>query len=199
MTTKDISGFLSSAICIAFLLMAGLAMTGTALQSFNGLYSSSAPQSAEEREALFNAIVDVDKTNALHSTLTSTDLYNALQNPYQSKDAQAELELANTYKQLQKYNAVYSNSRSEDNWYYWTNMWLNGFPDLTSNSDISGSGTAQDLAKVYGTMANPFAYKDPQAALELANTYKQLQKYNALSSSSNDNWNYWTNMWLDGE
>ncbi|RQW77216.1 MAG: hypothetical protein EHM14_14885, partial [Methanothrix sp.] len=132
MTTKNISGFLSSAICIAFLLMAGLAMTGTALQSFNGLYSSSAPQTAEEREALFNAIVDVDKTNALHSTLTSSDLYNALQNPYQSKDAQAELELANTYKQLQKYNAAYSNSRSEDNWNYWTNMWLNGFPDLTS-------------------------------------------------------------------
>lgn len=199
MTTKNISGFLSSAICIAFLLMAGLAMTGTALQSFNGLYSSSAPQTAEEREALFNAIVDVDKTNALHSTLTSSDLYNALQNPYQSKDAQAELELANTYKQLQKYNAVYSNSRSEDNWNYWTNMWLNGFPDLTSNSDISGSGTAQDLTKVYGTMANPFAYKDPQAALELANTYKQLQKYNALSSSSGDNWYYWTNMWLNGE
>ncbi len=194
--TKNISGFLSSAICIAFLLMAGLAMTGTALQSFNGLYSSSAPQTAEEREALFNAIVDVDKTNALHSTLTSTDLYNSLRNHYQSTDAQAELELANTYKQLQKYNAVNSNSAGEDNWYYWTNMWLNGLPDLTSN--LNGSG-AQNLAKVYSTMANPLAYKDPQAALELANTYKQLQKYNALSSRSDDNWYYWTNMWLNGQ
>lgn len=70
-------------------------------------------------------IKNVDETNALHDTLTGSDLYEALRNPYAVRDPQAGLERANTYKSLQKYNSIYSNSRSEDNWYYWTDIWLN--------------------------------------------------------------------------
>jgi hypothetical protein len=54
------------------------------------------------------------------------NIYGAMANPYVFNDPQASLEQANTYKALQKLNSVYSSSRSEDNWDYWTNMWLNG-------------------------------------------------------------------------
>ena len=36
-----------------------------------------------------------------------------------------DLEKANTYKSIQKLNRIYQNPSSEDNWYYWSNMWLN--------------------------------------------------------------------------
>jgi hypothetical protein len=201
MIAKDISGFLSAGLCIAIFLMAGLLGTGAAEQSYYGLYPSSAPQTAQERAELFKAMQSADGENALQSVLTGADLYKALQNPYEFKDPQAELELANTYKELQKRNAAYSNSRSVDNWYYWTNMWLNGPEEATATRyAINNSGIAQDLTKIYSALDNPFAYRDPQAALELANTYKQLQKYNSVysSSRSDDNWYYWTNMWLNG-
>jgi hypothetical protein len=201
MTTKEISGFLSAGLCIAVLLIAGLPGTVAAEQNYNNLYSSNSPQTAQEREALFRAIQSADEKSVQQSAQNVTDLYKALQNPFATTDPQAALELANTYKELQKYNAAYSSSRNDDNWYYWTNMWLNGAQEATgSDHAIIGSGAALDLAKVYGTMSNPFAYKDPQSALELANTYKELQKYNAAYSSSrnNDNWEYWTNMWLNG-
>lgn len=201
MIAEDTSGLLSAGLCIAVLLMAGLLGTGAAEQSYSGLYPNSAPQTAQEREELFLAMQSADGQSALQSALTGADLYKALQNPYAFKDPQAELELANTYKELQKRNAAYSNSRSVDNWYYWTNMWLNGPEDAIATGDaINGSGTAQDLAKIYGALDNPFVYRDPQAALELANTYKQLQKYNSAysSSRSGDNWYYWTSMWLNG-
>jgi hypothetical protein len=102
------------------------------------------------------------------------------------------LENANTYRELQKHNAVYSSSRVEDNWPYWANMWLNG-PQST--------GSALDGVAVYSALSNPYAFNDPQAALELANTYKELQKYNGIYSSSriDDNWYYWSNMWLYGQ
>jgi hypothetical protein len=48
-----------------------------------------------------------------------------MNNPLAYRDPQASLELANTYKSLQKYNSIYSSSLSEDNWYYWTDIWLN--------------------------------------------------------------------------
>lgn len=200
MIAKDISEFLFAGLCVAVLLMALLGM-GAAEQSYSSLYSSNAPQTAQERAELFKAMQNADEENALQSTLTGEDLYKALQNPYAFKDPQAELELANTYKQLQKYNSVYSSSRSVDNWYYWTNMWLNGPEEARATGyAINSSGTARDLTKIYSALDNPFVYRDPQAALELANTYKQLQKYNSAysSSRSDDNWYYWTNMWLNG-
>jgi hypothetical protein len=190
MTVNAISGFLSAKICISVLLIAGLLGTGAG-QSYDSLYKSSAPQTALERAALFNAMLNVDETKNHQTALTGTDLYKALQNPYIFNDPQAALESANTYKQLQKYNAIYSSSRVEDNWHYWTNMWLNG---------PQGSSAAQDDANIYKTMSNPYAYNDPQGALEQANTYKALQKYNGIYTSSriDDNWYYWTNMWLNG-
>ena len=199
MTTNEISGFLSARLCIAVFLIAGLIGTGAAGSYYN-LYSGNAPQTALERAELFKAIKSVDEKNNPQTAVDGTDLYKALQNPYAFKDPQAALERANTYKALQKLNGVYSSSRSEDNWYYWTNMWLNGLPEASGTIPaINGFGSALDMANIYGTMDNPYAFKDPQAALERANTYKALQKLNGVYSSprSEDNWYYWTNMWLN--
>jgi hypothetical protein len=198
MTTNDLSGFLSAMLCIVVFLIAGLIGTGVA-ESYNNQYSINAPQTALERAELFKAIQNVDEKNNPQTALDGTDLYKALQNPYAFKNPQATLERANTYKALQKLNGVYSSSRSEDNWYYWTNMWLNGLQEASGTTHaINGSGSALDMANIYGTMDNPYAFKDPQAALERANTYKALQKLNSFysSSRSDDNWYYWTNMWL---
>lgn len=190
MTANAISGFLSARICISALFIALLLGTGVG-QSYDSLYKSSAPQTALERAELFKAMQNMDVASNYQTPTEGADLYKALQNPYIFNDPQAALENANTYKQLQKYNAIYSSSRVEDNWHYWTNMWLNG---------PQGSSAAQDDADIYKTMSNPYAFNDPQGALELANTYKTLQKYNGIYSSSriDDNWYYWTNMWLNG-
>ena len=188
MKANEISGFLSARFCISVFLIAGLIGTGAA-QSYDNLYSSSAPQTAQARAELFKAIQNMDEKSNPQTALNVTDLYKALQNPYTFKDPQAALENANTLKQLQKLNGIYSSSRVEDNWDYWTNMWLNGPQDATGTNVVN----------IYGTMSNPYALKDPQAALEMANTYKELQKLNAIYSSSRveDNWYYWTNMWLN--
>jgi hypothetical protein len=188
MTVNEISGFLSVRLCISVFLIAGLLGSGAA-QSYDSIYASNAPQTAQGRAELFKAIQKMDEKSNTQTALDMTDLYKALQNPYLFKDPQAALENANTYKQLQKQNGIYSSSRVEDNWYYWTNMWLNGPQEAT--------GT--DMANIYWTMSNPYAFRDPQAALENANTYKQLQKQNGIYSSSRveDNWYYWTNMWLN--
>jgi hypothetical protein len=193
--TRDITGFLLIGLCVGVFISAGLLGTSLAEQS---LFSASAPQTAQERAALFEVLRNVDESNS-HKTTPYEILpygtapygaypYAALQNPYAYNDPQAALEQANTYKQIQKLNSAYSSSRSEDNWNYWTNMWLNGPQQTTGTSNI------------YGAMANPYAYNDPQAALEQANTYKQIQKLNSAysSSRSEDNWYYWTNMWLNG-
>ncbi|MDQ1262974.1 MAG: hypothetical protein QG575_2155 [Euryarchaeota archaeon] len=188
MKANEISGFLSARFCISVFLIAGLIGTGVA-QSYDNLYPSSAPQTAQARAELFKAIQNMDEKSNPQTAQDGTDLYKALQNPYIFKDPQAALENANTYKALQKLNGIYSSSRVEDNWYYWTNMWLNGPQEATGTN----------VANIYGTMSNPYALKDPQAALETANTYKELQKLNAIYSSSRveDNWYYWTNMWLN--
>jgi ssDNA-specific exonuclease RecJ len=188
MKANEISGFLSARFCISVFLIAGLIGTGAA-QSYDNLYSSSAPQTAQARAELFKAIQNMDEKSNPQTAQNGTDLYKALQNPYVFKDPQAALENANTYKALQKLNGIYSSSRVEDNWYYWTNMWLNGPQEATGTNVVN----------IYGTMSNPYALKDPQAALETANTYKELQKLNAIYSSSRveDNWYYWTNMWLN--
>ena len=165
MTVNEISGFLSVRLCISVFLIAGLLGTGAA-QSYDNLYASNAPQTAQERAGLFKAIQNMDEKSNTQTALDMTDLYKALQNPYLFKDPQAGLENANTYKQLQKQNGIYSSSRVEDNWYYWTNMWLNGPEEAT------GTG----VANIYRTMSNPYAFRDPQAALENANTLRQLQK-----------------------
>jgi Tfp pilus assembly protein PilE len=188
MTVNEISGFSSVRLCISVFLIAGLLGTGAA-QSYDNLYANNAPQTAQARAELFKAMQKMDEKSIPQTALDGTDMYKALQNPYAFKDPQAALENANTYKQLQKLNGIYSSSRVDDNWYYWTNMWLNGPQEVT--------GT--DGANIYGTIAYPYAFKDPQAALENANTYKQLQKQNGIYSSSrgDDNWYYWTNMWLN--
>jgi hypothetical protein len=190
MTVNAMSGFLSPKICISVLIIALLLGTGAA-QSYDSLYKSSPPQSARERAELFNAMQNVDLASNHQTALDGTDLYKALQNPYIFNDPQAALERANTYKQLKKYNAIYSSSRVEDNWPYWTNMWLNGPQD---------SSATQYGTNIYSALSNPYAYNDPQGSLELANTHKELQKYNGIYSSSRveDNWPYWTNMWLNG-
>ncbi|MDD2834539.1 MAG: hypothetical protein PHY05_00160 [Methanothrix sp.] len=189
MTFNAVSGFLSTKFCISALLIALLLGTGAG-QSYDSLYKSSAPQTALERAALFNEMLNVDETNNHQTALIGANLYKSLQNPYIFNDPQAALENANIYKQLQKYNAIYSSSQVEDNWHYWTNMWLNGPQD---------SSAAQDGSNIYAALSNPYAYNDPQGALEQANTYKALQKYNGIYSSSRigDNWYYWTNMWLN--
>jgi len=199
MTAKDKSGFLSAMLCISLFLIAGLLGTGAA-ENYN-LYASSAPHTAQERAELLKAIQGEELKSTPQTTLSGTDLYKALQNPYAYKDPQANLELANTYKALQKWNSVYSNSRSEDNWYYWTGMWLNEPQEAAGTVHaINGSGAMQDISKIYSAVDNPYAYKDPQTNLELANTYKALQKWNSVysNSRSEDNWYYWTNMWLNG-
>jgi len=190
MTFNAVSGFLSAKICISVLLIALLLGTGAG-QSYDSLYKSSAPQTALERAELFKAMQNMDVASNYQTASDGADLYKALQNPYIFNDPQAALENANTYKQLQKYNAIYSSSRVEDNWHYWTNMWLNGPQD---------SSATQDGSNTYAALSNPYAYNDPQGALEQANTYKALQKYNGIYSSSRigDNWYYWTNMWLNG-
>jgi glutathione synthase/RimK-type ligase-like ATP-grasp enzyme len=188
MKAKDMSGFLLVGICIAVFLNAGLLGTCAAEGSYNSLYSSSAPQNAQQRAELFKALQNVDEENTAQATPygATANIYGAMANPYVFNDPQAALEQANTYKALQKLNSVYSSSRSEDNWHYWTNMWLN---------EPQATGTAN----IYGAMANPYVFNDPQAALEQANTYKSLQKLNSVysSSRSEDNWDYWTNMWLN--
>jgi hypothetical protein len=126
MTSKEISRILSAWICIAVFLIAGLLGMGAAEQSYYNLYSTNAPQTTQERAELFKAIQNVDEENIPQATLDGADSYKALQNPYVFNDPQAGLELANTYKALRKLNGIYSSSRSDDNWYYWANMWLNG-------------------------------------------------------------------------
>ncbi|MDD4650762.1 MAG: hypothetical protein PHQ34_00885 [Methanothrix sp.] len=192
MTSNAKSGFISARICmicISVLLTAGLIGIAAA-DSFSSIYKSQAPQTAMERAELYKAMQSMDVADNPQNALNGADLYKALQNPYVYNDPQGALELANTYRELQKHNAVYSTSRTEDNWPYWANMWLNG------PQGVSG---ALDGAAVYSALANPYAFNDPQAALELANTYKELRKYNAVYSSSRteDNWPYWANMWLN--
>jgi hypothetical protein len=198
MKSKEISGFLSAGLCIAVFLMAVMLGNGATDQSyFNPVYSK-APQNAQEREGLFKAIQNTDEKNISQVTLAGENPYNALQNPYVFTDPQAGLELANTYKSIQKLNSIYQNSHSEDNWYYWSNMWLN-WPQETTPA-IKGSGDSPVVANTYSAMDNPYAYIDPQAALELANTYKSIQKSNSIYQNSigKDNWYYWSNMWLNG-
>lgn len=124
MMANEISGFLSAKLCISVFLIVGLLGMG-ASQSYDNLYKSNAPQTAQERADLFKAMQNMDEKSNTQTTLNVTYLYKALQNPYAFKDPQAALENANMYKQLQKLNGIYSSSRGEDNWYYWTNMWLN--------------------------------------------------------------------------
>ncbi|MDD4446831.1 MAG: hypothetical protein PHN61_04050 [Methanothrix sp.] len=194
MTANAKSGFISRRICmicISVLLTAGLMGTGAA-DSFSSIYKSQAPQTAVERAELFKSMQNSDVAENPQNALNGADLYKALQNPYDYNDPQAALERASTYRELQKNNAIYSSSRIDDNWPYWANMWLNG------PQGISG---ALDDAAVYSALSNPYAFNDPQAALELANTYKELRKYNGIYSSSriDDNWYYWSNMWLNGQ
>jgi hypothetical protein len=67
-------------------------------------------------------------------------------------------------------------------------MWLEG-PEKR---------TAVQMADSYGAMANSYAYRDPQARLEMADTYKAIQKMNSIPYGlhGQDSWYYWANIWL---
>jgi hypothetical protein len=125
MTNKEIQRFLSSGLFIAVLLTAGLLGNCAADQSYNNPNYSNAPQTAQSREELFKAIQNMDNKTVLQATPNSKYPYEALQNPYAFKDPQAALEQANTYRETQKLNSIYQSSLSEDNWYYWANLWQN--------------------------------------------------------------------------
>jgi hypothetical protein len=185
MTLKGM-GFLSAGLCFAVLLSAGLAAAAGAvdLSTINANSQAySAPQNAQERADLLKVLKSLDD-DGNQSVQNGTSTYGMLQNPYSFEDPQAELEQKNTAKALQKYNSIYYGSDNPDNWYYWTNQWLN---------DEDGHNS------VYSSQDNPYSFSDPQSNLEQKNTAKALQKYNnAYYGSSNpDNWYYWTNQWLN--
>ena len=125
MTAKKISGFFSAGLCIAVFLIAVLLGNGAADQSyFNPIYGK-APQTSQEREGLFKAIHAIKGSGDSLGLANTYNIYSAMDNPYAFTDPQAALEQANTYKSIQKLNSIYQNSNSEDNWHYWSNMWLN--------------------------------------------------------------------------
>lgn len=192
---------MSTALCIVVFLASGLLGTGVAEQSYNSLYSNTAPQTAQDREDLFRAFQNSDNNNDQQAVLYTVDPYSALQNPYVLNDPQAALEQANTLKQIQKLNGAYYSSRTENNWDYWANMWLNGQLGLTGNGYIvNGYGVVSDGVSPYRALQNPYVLEDPQAELEQANTLKQIQKLNGAyySSRTENNWDYWANLWLNG-
>ncbi len=131
MTTKEISGFLLAALCIAIILTAGMLANGAAQSYYypnSNPYTSIAPQTPQEREELFKAIQNAENntSQAAPVVVNPNSLYNALQNPYSYPGPQAALEQANANKLVQKLNGVYQVPIGDDSWYYWTNMWLNG-------------------------------------------------------------------------
>ena len=203
MTAKEISRILPAGLCIAVFLIAMMLGNGAADQSYFNSNYGMAPQTAQEREGLFNVIQNTSEKNIYQVTPLGGDPYSALQNPYALTDPQAALEMANTYKSIQKWNSIYQNPNREDNWYYWSNMWLNEPQETTKTTQaIKGSSDSLGVANTYNTysaMDNPFGFIDPQAALEKANTYKSIQKLNRIyqNPSSEDNWYYWSNMWLN--
>lgn len=64
-------------------------------------------------------------SSGLKASTAQADIYSALDNPYALNDPQANLEQKNTAKELQNWNNAYYGSSNPDNWYYWTNIWLN--------------------------------------------------------------------------
>jgi hypothetical protein len=183
MMSKEISGLLSAGLCLAVVLIAGL---GAAENIYYSPCFTNAPQTAQERADLLKAIQKLDEKTQPPSG--EANPYQALQNPYAFKDPQSALEMANAYKAIQKMNSIYYGSHSEDSWYYWTSMWLNGLE----------KGFASQMSSAYGAMDNPYAHKDPQAALEKADAYKAIQKMNSVQYGPHgqDSWYYWANMWL---
>lgn len=194
---KGKSGFLAAGFCIAVFIIAVSLGNGAADGGYFGPAYSKAPQNAQEREGLFKAIQNEEK-NVSQVTLSGAYPYQALQNPYALTDPQAALELASASRSIQKLDKLYQNPSGVDNWYYWSNMWLNG-PQETANI-IKGPGNSFGVAETYGAMDNPYGYIDPQAALEQANTYQLLQKQNSIyqNPTTADNWYYWSNLWLNG-
>lgn len=194
---KGKSRFLAAGFCVAAILLAVSLGNCAADGGYFGPGYSKAPQTAQEREGLFKAIQNEEK-NVSQVTLGGAYPYQALQNPYALTDPQAALELASASRSIQKLNKFYQNPSGVDNWYYWSNMWLNGPQETTGI--IKGPGNSFGAAETYGAMDNPYAYIDPQAALEQANTYQLLQKQNSIyqNPTTADNWYYWSNLWLNG-
>ena len=188
MTTKEISGFLFTGLCIAILLTAGLLANGVAQSNYYP-YSNIALQTPQEREELFKAIQSAEN-NTSQARPVWANPYYTLQNPYSYNDPQAALEQANTNKAVQRMtNGIYQSAIVDDNWNYWANMWLN-----------SPTGAPVGIVNPYYALQNPYSYNDPQSALEQANTNKAIQKLNKVYQVpvGDDGWYYWTNMWLNG-
>jgi hypothetical protein len=184
LTDKAIWVSLSAGLCLAVILTAGLV---AAEHSYDSPYSGDPPQNAQERADLLKAIQKLDEKP--EGEWDEADLYQALQNPYAFKDPQAALEMADTYKAIQKLNSIYYGPHGGESWYYWASMWLNG----------PNEGAAPNTAKGYSAMENPYAYRDPQASLELASAKKAIQKLNSLQYGphSEDSWHYWADIWLN--
>jgi len=90
------------------------------IQKLNGVYQNSLS------EDNWNYWADMWLNSPQLGPLGATGAYNALQNPYATQGPQAALDQADAYKAIQKLNSAYQNPYNEDNWYYWSNMWLNG-------------------------------------------------------------------------
>ncbi|GEM_PF-1660263 len=197
MTTKSIFGFLAGGPCLAVLLIIALVGVGAAAQNWH-VYNGTQP------------------------SVTYGDIYNALKDPYATKGSQAELDNKDAYKALQKYNDVnYGPYGTGDNWYYWSNMWLNEADGTVPSTYMiqndaqnkailnayfnKGSAAnqvaGQDETNLYKLLQNPYAFQGPQSDLDKNVAYKNLQKYNDVyygPYSTGDNWYYWSNMWLNG-
>ena len=123
MMLKEISGFVAAGLCLAVLLTAGLMVAAGQIYSNPSVYN--VPQNAQDRADLYKALVSLDEGNGTPAIMGQVDPYGAMDNPYAFNDPQAALEKANAYKSAQKLNDINYGSPSGDNWYYWTNMWLN--------------------------------------------------------------------------
>jgi hypothetical protein len=73
------------------------------------------------------------------------------------------------------------------------------FKAIQNTDDKNISQVTLSGVDPYKALQNPYAFTDPQAALEQANTYKSIQKLNSIYQNPNsaDNWHYWSNMWLN--
>jgi hypothetical protein len=170
---------------VSAIFMLSFMAAGSTGQVYSSVIPGIALQDAEAREKLFGELASEEDGHKSNFGSFGADIYRALQSPYGFIDPQQNLERANTYKELQKRNRFYAGSSGEDNWYYWTRLWLD--EPLVADED-----------NLYSIMENPFAYRDPQSNLERKNTLKALQKLNGayMNSQGEDNWDYWTNLWL---
>jgi hypothetical protein len=174
MTTKSIFGFLAGGLCVSVLLIIALVGVGAAAQNWH-VYNSTQP------------------------SVTYGDIYNALKDPYATKGSQAELDNKDAYKALQKYNDVnYGPYSTGDNWYYWSNMWLNEADGAVQNAAQNGyalQGTVPSTCMIQNGAQNKAilnAYfnkgyaSNQMAGQDETNLYRLLQNPYAFQGPQSD-------------